>query len=94
MASGRPKVAESPLELLTSPPNIEQSILSKIWFPTVGAVTGFTGVCIANYVNHQPKLSGIENFRLLLCNLLILLIFRNTETYIRNSPLCSRCNMG
>lgn len=56
---GRPKVAESPLELLNSP-GIEPGVLNIYYNPVIFGCVGVLGVIVGNYASRRPVLSGMK----------------------------------
>ncbi|XP_050299449.1 NADH dehydrogenase [ubiquinone] 1 subunit C2 [Anthonomus grandis grandis] len=56
---GRPKIAETPLELLSTP-GIEPGLINKYYAPVVTATIFFGAVIIGNYASRRPVMSGIQ----------------------------------
>ncbi|KAL1509264.1 hypothetical protein ABEB36_004027 [Hypothenemus hampei] len=56
---GKPKVAESPQEVLNSP-GIERGLLSQYYAPVLFGLFGFGLVATKNWSTKRPLLSGIQ----------------------------------
>lgn len=61
MASGRPKVAESPLELLNTP-QLEPGVLNRFFFPACGGSIGFFAGIVGNWASQRPVWSGKTDY--------------------------------
>ncbi|XP_044255722.1 NADH dehydrogenase [ubiquinone] 1 subunit C2 [Tribolium madens] len=59
MASG-PKVATTPLEVLTNDETRIPSFMSKYWAPGIGGSTAFVAMLITNWFVKKPLMSGIQ----------------------------------
>ncbi|RZB73445.1 NDUF C2 domain containing protein [Asbolus verrucosus] len=64
MATG-PKVATTPLEVLTNDGTREAPFINQFWGPGIGGVLGFTATIVANWATRRPMLSGIQRIALI-----------------------------